>query len=98
MLLRRRDRSSGRAFLRKTFRDRGHQLESYKGQPMDGKPSPHAVLIGAGFGGLPARRALARYPGPVTLIDRKNLHTFQPLTYQVATAGLSPREIPAPVR
>src|SRR5437870_9306502 len=98
MLLRRRDRSSGRAFLRKTFRDRGHQLESYKVQPMDGKPSPHVVVIGAGFGGLLATRALARYPVRVTLIDRKNFHTFQPLLYQVATAGLSPGEIAAPIR
>src|SRR5438309_10313499 len=98
MLLRRRDRSSGRAFLRKTFRDRGHQLESYKVQPMDGKPSPHVVVIGAGFGGLLATRTLARYPVRVTLIDRKNFHTFQPLLYQVATAGLSPGEIAAPIR
>src|SRR5947208_659781 len=98
MLLRRRDRSSGRAFLRKTFRDRGHQLESYKVQPMDRKPSPHVVVIGAGFGGLLATRALARYPVRVTLIDRKNFHTFQPLLYQVATAGLSPGEIASPIR
>src|SRR5438874_5998865 len=86
------------AFLRKTFRDSGHQLESYKVQPMDGKPSPHVVVIGAGFGGLLATRALARYPVRVTLIDRKNFHTFQPLLYQVATAGLSPGEIAAPIR
>src|SRR3989449_5893336 len=98
MLLRRRDRSSGRAFLRKTFRDRGHQLESYKVHAMDGRPSPHVVVIGAGFGGLLATRALARSPVRVTLIDRKNFHTFQPLLYQVATAGLSPGEIAAPIR
>src|SRR3989454_9415680 len=65
---------------------------------MDGKPSPHVVVIGAGFGGLLATRALARYPVRVTLIDRKNFHTFQPLLYQVATAGLSPGEIAAPIR
>src|SRR5438067_1595196 len=65
---------------------------------MDSKPSPHVVVIGAGFGGLLATRTLARYPVRVTLIDRKNFHTFQPLLYQVATAGLSPGEIAAPIR
>src|SRR6058998_2264218 len=65
---------------------------------MDSKPSPDVVVIGAGFGGLLATRTLARYPVRVTLIDRKNFHTFQPLLYQVATAGLSPGEIAAPIR
>src|SRR5947208_11480072 len=65
---------------------------------MDSKPSPHVVVIGAGFGGLLATCTLARYPVRVTLIDRKNFHTFQPLLYQVATAGLSPGEIAAPLR
>src|SRR5213079_2580401 len=65
---------------------------------MDSKPSPHVVVIGAGFGGLLATRTLARYPVRVTLVDRKNHHTFQPLLYQVATAGLSPGEIAAPIR
>src|SRR5947207_8363328 len=65
---------------------------------MDGKPSPHVVVIGAGFGGLLATRKLARSPVRITLIDRKNYHTFQPLLYQVATAGLSPGEIAAPIR
>src|SRR5437763_4503666 len=65
---------------------------------MDGKPSPHVVVIGAGFGGLLATRTLARYPVRVTVIDRRNYHTFQPLLYQVATAGLSPGEIAAPIR
>src|SRR5437867_5743607 len=65
---------------------------------MDSKPSPHVVVIGAGFGGLLATRTLARYPVRVTLVDRQNFHTFQPLLYQVATAGLSPGEIAAPIR
>src|SRR5436853_7604371 len=65
---------------------------------MDSKPSPHVVVIGAGFGGLLATRTLARYPVRVTLVDRKNHHTFQPLLYQVATAGLSPGETAAPIR
>jgi NADH dehydrogenase len=56
------------------------------------------VVIGAGFGGLEAARALAKLPVRVTIIDRKNHHTFQPLLYQVATAGISPGEIAAPIR
>jgi NADH dehydrogenase len=54
--------------------------------------------VGGGFGGLLAARKLARQPIRVTLIDRKNHHTFQPLLYQVATAGLSPGEIASPIR
>ena len=56
------------------------------------------VIVGAGFGGLNAVRALAKAAVQITVIDRKNFHTFQPLLYQVATAGLSPGEIAAPVR
>lgn len=59
---------------------------------------PHVVIIGAGFGGLRAARALAKQPVQVTLIDRNNYHLFQPLLYQVATAGLSPDEIAYPIR
>jgi len=62
------------------------------------KITPHVVIIGGGFGGLMAARKLARSPVRITLIDRKNHHTFQPLLYQVATAGLSPGEIAAPIR
>src|SRR6266581_5442771 len=62
------------------------------------KITPHVVIIGGGFGGLTAARKLARSPVRITLIDRKNHHTFQPLLYQVATAGLSPGEIAAPIR
>jgi NADH:ubiquinone reductase (H+-translocating) len=65
---------------------------------MDSKSVPRVVVVGGGFGGLNAARALARYPVRVTLVDRKNHHTFQPLLYQVATAGLSPGEIAAPIR
>lgn len=65
---------------------------------MESKVTPRVVVVGAGFGGLQAARRLARYPVRVTLIDRKNHHTFQPLLYQVATAGLSPGEIAAPIR
>ncbi|HET7184650.1 MAG TPA: NAD(P)/FAD-dependent oxidoreductase [Terriglobales bacterium] len=59
---------------------------------------PRVVIIGGGFGGLTAAAAVAQHPVTVTVIDRKNHHTFQPLLYQVATAGLSPGEIAAPIR
>ena len=65
---------------------------------MNGKPLPQVVIVGSGFGGLNAALKLAHYPVQVTLIDRTNHHTFQPLLYQVATAGLSPGEIAAPIR
>ncbi len=65
---------------------------------MNGKTTPRVVIVGAGFGGLNAAKALARAPARITVIDRKNYHTFQPLLYQVATAGLSPGEIAAPIR
>ncbi len=58
----------------------------------------HIVIIGAGFGGLHAARALAKDAVKITLIDRNNYHLFQPLLYQVATAGITPEEIAYPVR
>ena len=61
-------------------------------------PLPHVVILGAGFGGLNAVRALQRAPVRVTVIDRANHHLFQPLLYQVATAALSPADISAPIR
>jgi len=60
--------------------------------------SPHIVIIGGGFGGLAAARALRRSDARITLVDRKNHHVFQPLLYQVATAGLSPADIASPIR
>ena len=65
---------------------------------MSGKSRPHVVIVGGGFGGLEAAKSLAHLPVEITLVDRKNHHTFQPLLYQVATAGLSPAEIAAPIR
>jgi NADH dehydrogenase len=59
---------------------------------------PRVVIIGAGFGGMQAARALHDAPVEVTVIDRNNHHLFQPLLYQVATAGLSPADISAPIR
>jgi NADH:ubiquinone reductase (H+-translocating) len=66
--------------------------------PTSNKSSPRVVIVGAGFGGLTAARRIARLPVQVTVLDRRNHHTFQPLLYQVATAGLSPGEIAAPIR
>jgi NADH dehydrogenase len=60
--------------------------------------APRVVIIGGGFGGLSAARALRRAPVRVTLIDRRNFHLFQPLLYQVASGGLSPGEIASPLR
>ncbi len=59
---------------------------------------PTVVVIGAGFGGLRAARALRKVPVQVVLVDQHNYHLFQPLLYQVATAGLEPEEIAKPVR
>jgi len=71
---------------------------------LDGKPAfalaglPHIVIVGAGFGGLACATRLRRAAAQITLIDRHNYHLFQPLLYQVATAGLSPGDIATPVR
>jgi NADH dehydrogenase len=59
---------------------------------------PHVVIVGGGFGGLYAARALAGRPVRVTLLDRRNYHLFQPLLYQVATAALNPSDIATPLR
>lgn len=59
---------------------------------------PQVVIVGGGFGGLEAAKALAKAPVDVTLIDRQNHHTFQPLLYQVATAALSPADVAWPIR
>ena len=59
---------------------------------------PHVVIVGGGFGGLTAAQALAGRPVEVTVVDRRNHHVFQPLLYQVATAGLSATDIAAPLR
>jgi NADH dehydrogenase len=65
---------------------------------MASAPEHRVVIVGGGFGGLNAARALRRAPVRVTLIDRRNFHLFQPLLYQVATGGLSPANIAAPLR
>ena len=68
---------------------------------MDASPTaglPHVVILGGGFGGLSAARALGKAPVRITLIDRRNHHLFQPLLYQVATAALNPSDIASPIR
>lgn len=73
-----------------------HTLESGQNSPT--AMQPRVVIVGAGFGGLQAARALRKASVQVTVIDRSNHHLFQPLLYQVATAGLSPADISAPIR
>src|SRR5688572_21967282 len=65
---------------------------------MEAPSRPHLVVIGGGFCGLWCTRALASAPIAITLVDRANHHLFQPLLYQVATAGLSAGDIAAPLR
>ena len=65
-------------------------------EPFGARPS--VVIVGAGFGGLKVARDLSRAPVDVTIVDRHNYHTFVPLLYQVATAGLEPEAIAQPIR
>ncbi|MBX6364705.1 MAG: NAD(P)/FAD-dependent oxidoreductase [Gemmatimonadetes bacterium] len=65
---------------------------------MTDRDLPHVVILGAGFGGLYAARALKKAPVTITVVDRRNFHLFQPLLYQVATAALSPGDIAGPIR
>src|SRR5499426_3369907 len=60
--------------------------------------APRVVIVGGGFGGLAAAKALGKTDGQVVLIDRQNHHLFQPLLYQVATSVLSPGQIASPIR
>ena len=66
--------------------------------PADAAPRPRVVILGAGFGGLSAAKTLANSAFDVTIVDQHNYHLFQPLLYQVATAGLSPADIASPIR
>ena len=65
---------------------------------MDKENKPHVIIIGAGFAGLEAAKILGNKQVRVTIIDKNNHHLFQPLLYQVATAGLSPADIAIPIR
>jgi NADH dehydrogenase FAD-containing subunit len=81
--------------------DRGiNQDETFGegGKIMTNHQLPHVVIVGGGFGGLAAARALQNAPVRVTLVDRSNHYLFQPLLYQVATAMLAPGDIAAPIR
>ena len=68
------------------------------GRATEQRAIPHVVVLGGGFGGLYCARALRRVPVRVTLVDRQNYHLFQPLLYQVATAGLQPQDIGVSLR
>ena len=59
---------------------------------------PKVYIVGGGFAGLAAAKAMAAAPVDMTLVDRRNHHVFQPLLYQVATASLSPADISSPIR
>lgn len=65
---------------------------------MPNESLPHVVIVGGGFAGLSAARALDHAPVRITLVDRRNHHLFQPLLYQVATAALNPGDIAYPIR
>src|ERR1700740_2712892 len=73
-----------------------HLKRRFREGPMD--RTHRVVIVGGGFGGLYAAKALKNAPVQVTLLDRRNFHLFQPLLYQVATGSLSPGEIAAPLR
>src|SRR5271157_5406968 len=68
------------------------------GNPHQPAQRPCVVIVGGGFAGLHAAKGLAKLPVDVTVIDRRNHHTFQPLLYQVALAVLSPADIAQPIR
>ena len=74
------------------------RARSYAPDREAGERRPHVVVVGGGFGGLPASRFLGHLPVDVTLVDRRNHHLFQPLLYQVATGMLSPGDVAPPLR
>ncbi len=77
---------------------RGARARRRQARALLEEPLPRVVIVGAGFAGLTAARALRGAPVRVTVVDRRNHHLFQPLLYQVATAALNPADISAPIR
>src|SRR6266576_3783169 len=73
-------------------------LNSINGADEQTSKTPRVVIVGGGFGGLAAAKALGKAPVKVILIDRTNHHVFQPLLYQVATSVLAPGQIGSPIR
>jgi NADH dehydrogenase len=87
--------AEGRSMSEATEQD---QAEPAPAGAAPSAPRPRVVIVGAGFGGLHAAKGLAHLPIDVTVVDRRNHHTFQPLLYQVALAVLSPADIAQPIR
>src|SRR5246500_4591710 len=73
-------------------------LDSINGAEERKSKAPRVVIVGGGFGGLAAAKALRKAPVEVVLIDRTNHHVFQPLLYQVATSVLAPSQMSSPIR
>src|SRR3989442_15614011 len=73
-------------------------MESGQTRRPESSTPPHVVIVGGGFGGLYAARALGRAPGRAALVDRQNFHLFRPMLHQGATALLSADEVAQPLR
>jgi NADH:ubiquinone reductase (H+-translocating) len=86
--------------VKKMKRKTGHDptIQAPEWTPNTASTVPHVVIVGGGFGGLQAAKALGKQAVQVTVIDQQNFHLFQPMLYQVATAGLSPSDIATPLR
>jgi NADH:ubiquinone reductase (H+-translocating) len=88
----------GRSISAKASKQASTQSSGHTGKSPSGSPSHHVVIIGGGFAGLYAAKALGNASVKVTLIDKRNFHLFQPLLYQVATGTLSAGDISSPLR